>query len=185
MPFFGHNPTGFRDRPLLFIDLEMTGLDPAVHEIIEVAALRVSQPDFAIVNSYYTKVLPTHVATADPAALEVVKYDPKLWADAISLPHMLHELADFAPNCILAGWGVQNEWDFLLAALTNLQLPFFFGNFLLDISTLAFSKLYADQSLTRLGLASVCRHLSIPLDNHQPDSDIRATYEIFKRLQLS
>lgn len=185
MPFFGHSQVGFRDHPLLFIDLEMTGLDVKKHEIIEIAALLVSQPDFTITNSYYTKVAPIHLETADPAALDILKFNPKDWQDAISLHQALTELADFAPDSMLAGWGVQNEWDFLLAALEAEGLPYFFYNYLLEVSTMAFTKLYQDKNLTRLGLAGVCRHLGINLDQHKPDSDIRATYEIFKKLIVS
>ena len=111
MPRFAKTP-GFKDRPVLFIDLEMTGLDVAHHEIIEIAALITRPPKFDIINSFYAKVLPTHIETADSQALEITGYNPKLWQDAIPLRQALEELSTFAPDCILAGWSVQNEWKF-------------------------------------------------------------------------
>lgn len=160
----------------------MTGLDVNRHEIIEIAALVVSQPDLVVRQSYYTKVLPQHIQTANRKSLEVVGYSAQKWQDAIVLRQTLVDLTSLAPDCIIAGWSVQNEWDFLLAALEKEGLPTFFSNYLLEVSTLAFAKLRLHPGLFGLGLGRVCRLLGISIQRHQPDSDIRATYEIFRRL---
>jgi len=175
-------PISFKTRPILFIDLEFTGLDPAVHEIVEIAALVVSQPNFEITNSYYTKDAPEHIETADPKALKIINYSLPAWSDAISAKQALTEVSALAPDCLLAGWGVQNEWDFLNANLSRLNLPYFYSHHLLEISTLAFAKLYSNPQVQFLNLKRVAEYFKIPLDNHKPDSDIRATYEIFKKL---
>ena len=94
----------------------------------------------------------------------------------------LTEVSALAPDCLLAGWGVQNEWDFLNANLSRLNLPYFYSHHLLEISTLAFAKLYSNPQVQFLNLKRVAEYFKIPLDNHKPDSDIRATYEIFKKL---
>ncbi len=183
MPYLlDKSPIEFRTRPLLFVDLEMTGLDVSTHEIVEIAALLVPQPDFTIANSYYARVRPEHIATADPQALKKNSYDPKIWSDALPLRRALVELSQMAPDCLLAGWCVQNEWDFLNAALARENLPYFYHHHLIEVSTLAFVKLYPDSHVKFLNLNRVCQKLGIYLDHHQPDSDIRATYEIFKRL---
>ncbi len=180
MPFFGSSKVKLQDRPLLFVDLEMSGLDVDSHEILEVAALLVDPHSFEIKSSYYSKVIPKHIHTADPQALEVIGYDPKNQHDAIPLRQMLTELSALAPDCILAGWSIQNEWDFLLAALKKENLPYFFYNYLLEVSTLVYLK--HRHQLPSLGMSAVSRYFKIPLDQHKPDSDIRATYEIFKKL---
>src|SRR3990167_3089192 len=144
MPYLlDKTPVEFRNRPLLFIDLEMTGLDVSRHEIVEIAALLVPQPDFTIANSYY---------------------------------------AQMPPDCLLAGWAVQNEWDFLNAAIAREGLPYFYHHHLIEVSTLAFVKLYPDSDVKFLNLNRVSKKLGIYLDHHKPDSDIRATYAIFKKL---
>ncbi len=173
---------GFKDRSLLFIDLEMTGLDAKTHEIIEIAALKISPKDFLMENSFYTKVIPVHPETGDPKSLKVVNYSPRDWRDAIPLHQALVELSQFAPDCMLAGWAVQNEWDFLNAALEKEQLPYFYSHRLLEVSTLAYARFYNDPSVSYLSLASISGKLGIHLETHKPDSDIRATYEIFKKL---
>lgn len=183
MPYLLENaPVEFRNRPLLFIDLEMTGLDAEKHEIIEVAALRVRQPDFVVENSYYTKVTPTHIETADPKALRLLRYSDESWKEGIPLKQVLQELSDFAPGCMLAGWSVQNEWDFLNAALKQHGLPYFYTHHLIEVFSLAYSKFYSRTDIPFLNLPNVARALNIYLDQHKPDSDVRATYEIFKAL---
>lgn len=183
MPFLLDSaPIGFRNRPLLFIDFEMTGLDPAVHEIVEVAALIVHQEDLTVTNSYYTKVLPEHVESADPRSLRITRYNPSDWQDAIPLRQMLVELSELAPNCMLGGWCVQNEWDFLNAAMAREDLPYFYSHHLLEVYTLAYARFFREQSLEFLNLPQVAKALGIYLDNHKPDSDIRVTFEIFRRL---
>ncbi len=181
MPYFlDQSFPDFRQRPLLFLDFELTGLYVDRHEIIEIAALVVRQPDWHITSSYYTKVLPVHIATADPQSLAVAGYSPKLWTDAISLKTALVELSALAPGCLLAGWIVQTEWTFLSAALENAGLPYFFNQHVIEVYSLAFAHLYHQSEITHLNLATAARHFGIHLERHRPDSDIRATYEIFK-----
>jgi len=175
-------PVEFKNSPLLFIDLEMSGLDFNRHEIIEVAALRVSPPGFQIENSYYSKVLPVHIESGDPQSLKVVNYSRKAWKEALPLRQVLEELSLFAPDCILAGWAVQNEWDFLNIALEKEHLPYFYSHRLLEVSTLAYIHFYSDPAVKYLSLNNVAKVLGIHIENHKPDSDIRATYEIFKKL---
>lgn len=181
MPRFFVSPP-FKDRPVLFIDFEMTGLDVQTHEIIEVAALVARPPNFEIISSYYSKIIPQHIETADPEALKVVSYDPKLWQDAISLRQMLQDLSRLAPNCILAGWAVQNEWNFLISALQQENLPYFFDEKLIEVYSLAYCKFFNSSDITRLNIANTAKLFGIPVERHKPDSDIRATYHIFRRL---
>jgi DNA polymerase-3 subunit epsilon len=185
MPLFSGFPKNYKTRPLLFIDLEMTGLDPKQHEIIEVAGLLVDPQDYSITNSYYAKVLPTHIHTADPQSLQISGYNPTDWRDAISLRQFLIEISAFAPNCFLAGFSVQNEWNFLISALESEQLPYFFDNYILEVWTLAYTKYHHHPDITNIGLSSLCKLLDIPIQRHRPDSDIRATYEIFRKLSTS
>ena len=180
--FLDQNSPQTFNRPVLFIDFEFTGLDVNRHEIIEVAALLTHPPDFTITNSYYAKVIPTHLESADQKALEIVGYDPRKWQDAIPLRQMLLDLSQLAPSCILAGWIVQNEWNFLIAALLAENLPFFFDEKLLEVWSLAYAHFRHDPNMLRLNLKNTCQALGVSVDRHKPDSDIRATYEIFKRL---
>lgn len=183
MPYLLDSPRKeLRKRPLLFLDFEMTGLNHEVHEIIEIAALCVNQDNFQIDNSYYAKIRPEHIETADPRCLRVTDYTPQKWNDAIPLRQALLELTDFAPGCLLVGWGVQNEWDFLNAALQKEKLSYFYDHHLIEVGSIAYAHFYNRPEVKYLSLSYVSRYLNIPLENHKPDSDIRATYKIFCHL---
>ena len=182
MPLFDLSRIDHRSRPILFLDFEMTGLDVSRHEIIEIAALVVRQPEFKAVKSYYTKVHPVHIKTAEPDSLEILGYRPQDWTDAIPLHRALVELSALAPNCMLAGWGGQNEWDFLTAALQRENLPFFYDHHLIEVWTLAYTRLYGEDDIDFFNLPKVAKKLGIHLEKHKPDSDIRATFQIFKKL---
>jgi DNA polymerase III epsilon subunit-like protein len=183
MPYFlNQAKIDFKLRPILFIDLEMTGLDVEKHEIVEIAALLVRPPKFEIENSFYTKVIPTHPETGDPKSLKIINYHPKDWTEAIPLKQALEELSQFAPNCFLAGWSVQNEWDFLNHALEKENIPYFYKHQLIEVFSLAYVHCYGDQDIKFLNLPNMAHKLGVRLDPHKPDSDIRATLEIFRKL---
>lgn len=183
MPYLLDRPRiEFRDRPLLFIDLETTGLDASRHEIIEIAALVVTQPGLDVTHSYYTKVRPTHIQTADPKSLNITQYSPASWTEAIDLRQALVDLSKLAPRCLLVGWGVQTEWEFLVAGLQAEHLDYFFDHHLIEVYTLAFAKFFRNTDPRFLNLGSTAAAMGIRIQRHLPDSDIRATYEIFKKL---
>lgn len=183
MPYLlGKPPLKFRDRRLLFIDLELTGLDPNVHEITEIAALLVDPKDLHIINSFYTKTHPLHPQTGDSESLKVSGYDPKKWQEAIPIRQALEELSAFAPDCTLVGWCIQTEWDFLNAALEKESLPYFYDHRLIEVYSLAYPYFYEKTEIKYLNLSTASRYFNIHLDYHLPDSDIRATYEIYKKL---
>jgi DNA polymerase III alpha subunit (gram-positive type) len=149
---------------------------------VEIAALKVTQPDFKIENSYYAKIQAVHPETGDPKSLKVINYSKKDWIDAIPLRQALTELSEFAPNCFLAGWCVQNEWDFLNHALEKEKIPYFYKHQLIEVFSLAYARFYRDPEMKYLNLPAVAKKLGIHIEQHKPDSDIRATYEIFKKL---
>ena len=64
----------FRDRPLLFIDLEMSGLDPTKHEIVEVGALLVDgETRRRKVNVMHLEPLAQVISLGKGASHEAVK----------------------------------------------------------------------------------------------------------------
>ena len=183
MPFFqNQNWPSDKKRNLLFIDLELTGLDSRIHEIIEVAALLVDPLSHAVLNSYYTKVKPDSIGLANPDSLKIANYSPSEWQEAISLREMLIDLQNLSEQVILAGWSVNTEYEFLCRALEKEKLPYFFDNYLLEVWSLAYVKTLNNSEVPKTNLANLCKYFNIPIQRHRPDSDIRATFEIFRRL---
>ena len=88
-----------RNHRLAFIDTEMTGFDPDVHELIEVGVVLVDQdwtlgePVFTIVEEIEFKIKPSHIETADPVSLKINKYNEEEWQDAVTLKEGMNMLS--------------------------------------------------------------------------------------------
>lgn len=180
----GKKPRDFRDRKLVFIDLEMTGSDPQVHEIIEVGWLVVEGRNFKVLSEYEAKVKPEHIETADPEGLKVAGYSQKEWKNAKSLKIVLEKLANVAPNAMLVGLAVFHDWEFLERAFTRYNIMPKFNYRLLPIEAMAFIKLYNDQKLQSLSLRTgLARYYGIDFpEAHGALVDAKLSFQVFKRL---
>ena len=67
---------------LIWIDTETTGLNPSIHEVIEVGILVVKGDTLEETDRYYSKIAPKHIETADERALLINHYSWQAWADA-------------------------------------------------------------------------------------------------------
>lgn len=173
----------FRERPLLFIDLEMTGLNPLTHEIIEVGAVVVNGRTLEIEKEYEVKVAPQHIELASPEALEVNGYTSEAWKDAKPLREVLEELNKLAPGGILAGWNVWTDAMFLKLAYVKEDLQWNFDYHVLDVIPLAWKYAQTHEDIKELRLSAVCSSLGISREvMHRALADIKATVEVFKKL---
>lgn len=170
-----------RGRPVLFLDLETTGLNPGMQEISEIGAVLVSQPGWQVVRSYEAKVLPTHLETAQPEALEISHYDPAIWAkEGRPLKQALEELSDIGQGAILAGFNVTFDWAFLQTSfnLVDLPDPFYYHRY--DVMSSAYTMLYHRNEFKKFSLSECCRFFGITNTKaHSALSDAQATYEVF------
>ncbi len=175
--------TDFRDRPLLFIDLEMTGLNPLIHEVIEVGAIVVDGRTLDITKEYEAKAQPKHIELATKEALDINGYTSEGWKDAKPLATVLHELADLAPNALIAGWNVGTDKMFLEIAYLKEQIAFPFDYHSLDIVPLAWEYGQTDSTLKELRLSEFCERIGVSRENmHRAFADIEATVAVFKKL---
>lgn len=177
--------SNFRDRPLLFIDLEMTGLDPTIHEIVEVGALVVDGKTFEVKKEYEAKVKPSHIQTADKKALEINGYAREKWENAKPLKQALEELSELAPGAIPAGWNIGVDKMFLDFAFITAGIKPSYDYHTIDVHTLAWKHIFPDTSIavTEVKLSRVCKHFGIKRgEKHRAMADIKATYELFLKL---
>lgn len=174
----------FRDRPLLFIDLEMTGLNPLTHEIVEVGAIVVNGRTLEVEKEYEAKVLPKNIATATQEALDINGYSPEKWKDARPLSDVLQELRSMAPKAMIAGWNVWVDAKFLEIAYLNENIPWEFDYHVLDVVPMAWEYAQKDPELKELRLSALCERIGVPRDNlHQALADIQVTVAAFKKLR--
>lgn len=163
-----------------FIDLEMTGLEAAKHEIVEIGLVKVSQPDMRVIETWDIKVKPKHVENADPEALRISGYKPENWDKAVSLEEMMKQLAEKIKGSILAGFNVSCDYSFLDAAVTKTGIPLDFHRRHFDVNSYAAAKL--GYQFGTKGLSTLTKEYGIKLENHHTAlADAIAAFELYKR----
>lgn len=170
-------------RPLAFIDIETTGLDPERHEIIEVAAVRVDPRTLAELEDLSVQVRPRRPDDADPTALALVGYSPDAWTDAVDLADALARIKPLLDGAVLAGHNVAFDRSFLSRAWAEAgSRPDDLDHHLLDTATLAWPLLVAG-AVDSLSLGPVCAALGIDREQeHRALADARASLEVARRL---
>lgn len=173
-----------RERLLIFLDLETTGLKVQKHEIVEIGALKVScQKPFDILGELEVKVKPKKIKDADKEALEINGYSKDGWKDALSLEEALSLLDEFSKGGVLVGYNTSFDWAFLDRAYFSLGRsdPFYYHR--LDVMPMAFCKLFSDPSLKRFSLGELCNYFKIERKTaHRALDDAKVTYLVFKKL---
>jgi len=129
------------DRPLAFLDTETTGLDPILHEIIEVAVV-VEYPNGDI-NQWSTKVKPQHIENAQPEALAKNGYanHPEEWDDAPPFDEIAAKVAAVLDGCVLVGHNIGFDHAFIKEALQRADCPAKLRHHTVDTVTLAYEHL--------------------------------------------
>lgn len=170
-------------RPLAFLDIETTGLDPTRDEIIEVAAMRVDPISLSVEAWFHTKIAPSPDVLVDPRAAELNGFRAEDWPDAPKLENVLPLLARFLEGCLIVGHNPAFDWAFLSAAFRRLGMrrPNV-GHHLLDTASLAWPLLRLG-FIRSLALRDVCDHYRISNEGeHHALCDVVRTYQVFLRL---
>ncbi len=171
------------EAPLAFLDLEMSGLEPMRHEILEIAVVRVSQPGLQVLESWSTKVRPEHIETADPVSLKMINYSDESWKDAVSLQEAMEVFVEKTRGHIVAGWNVAYDWAFLEVAMGKTGLQSSIHKRILDVMSFAYNQLFHDRPLGDMGLAKTAKLFGIEQErHHEALSDTIATCEVYKKL---
>ena len=174
-------------RPMLWVDLETTGTNPDVHEIIEIAAV-LRGIDRQEIGRFEAKVQPMRIEVATPRALEVNGYTPERWAGATTIEaaldqlHALAAAADVEP--VLAGHNVGFDKAFLARALdrdtTGNPLPVDYHA--IDTASLAWP-LCAAGRIDGISLAKVCMFFGISNEGeHGAMRDVERAIAVYDAL---
>lgn len=175
-----------KGKRLAFVDIETTGTDPLKHEIIEIGCLVARQNDdgtFASVDEFEVKVKPEHIETAEPAALRINGYDEGQWLFAHTLEEALKLLAQkVGEDATMVAHNITFDYSFLVNAHSRLGLsdPFFHKY---DTLTMALMKFKDEEDVQRLSLRALCERFGVKNEKaHTALADVRATFEVFKKL---
>lgn len=168
---------------ITFVDVETTGLEVGVHEIIEVAAARLRLSDLEFVAGYEARVRPTHIETADAVALELNGYSAEGWARAISLGRAVRDLSEMLGWSMMAGHNVAFDRGFLWRAYDDCHVPRPQVSYrLVDTCAMAMPLLFTGE-VGKLSLEALCEHFGISnAAAHTAAGDVQRTVQLFRAL---
>lgn len=171
------------EKPIVVIDTETTGLDPAKHEVIEFAGIKIDPVTLEVIDTLTFKVKPLHIETAQSKALEVNGYTPEAWAEAIDPLDAAQKIAKFCAYTVIVGHNVRFDFGFIHALFDSQGVKARIDYHVVDTVSLAYTKL-AKQGLASLTLANVCKFLDIdPEDSvHRAMAGAEKCYEVYKKL---
>ncbi len=191
--------TGFGGRPLAYIDLEFTGLNPAVHDITEIAILKPSwsvtdvlpPTDPEVVpgwSAWVRKVWPTNLDKAAPYALELNGFDAAIWRqESIALHHALASVAELLHEVNIIGHNVSLDVEFLQegfrrCSYLGIRAPDL--KYRIDTTTLIWEHL-VPLGLTKGNLADACTVLGVSNEGaHTALADVLRTKGVAELLRM-
>jgi DNA polymerase III alpha subunit (gram-positive type) len=147
----------FAERFIAITDIETSGLDADVHELLELAILVVDQKTLRVRDQYHTRIRPMRIRTAAKRALEVAGYSPRAWSTAVDLETAITVYAQKARDAIFCSYNLYLANSFMDAAFkaTGVEDPTDYHR--LDLFTLAWSRLGPGPA----NMDSICKRLDI------------------------
>ncbi len=108
-------------KDILLIDVELTGLDPKRHELIQLAAVLLDRKTLRIKQEFASFIKPKKWQTRDPEAMAVNKISKQDLDSAPSLLKVITEFDQLFPKDVtLAHYGGIADTDFLRHAFSAL-----------------------------------------------------------------
>ena len=105
------------NKPLIFIDIETSGLDPDFHEIPEVAVIRIETSGQETI--YHAKVHPLNIERSNSKALEINGYNSKDWREASTPAETAAQLESILAGGMLIGHNIKFDVAFISELLNN------------------------------------------------------------------
>ena len=170
-------------QSLLVVDLEMSGPNPQMHEVLDLGGVRAQlAPGLTEEEAYGAKVRPRHIGNAVPGALKVTGYSPKAWKTAVELEEAFTRLEEVGRDAVVTGWGIGQDMAFLAESFRRLNRPWPFALVALDVQPIA-RKVLRDGSVDRFNLGHVADRLGIGrMGEHGALADAYATYDVLVKL---
>jgi len=165
-----------RHNPVVFLDVETTGLDPKAHEIVEIAVVAL---DGSVLLD--TRVKPVRMETAEAGALRVNGYNEAEWADAPTFDEIKEDVMAAVRHKIIVGQNPQFDRSFVVEALARCGVERAdrkLKRHCIDTITLAWEHL-VPCGLDRLNLGAECEFLGVPAGGHRALPDAQAARAVY------
>lgn len=170
-------------KPLLVIDTETTGLDPATDALVQLAAIMLDPQSLAEQAAFSTLIRSQRPISAEAHAVHGLALEDL--EAAPELPSAISAFAKFAePSAVISGHNVGFDYAFLKSAYAQVGLEFPFDYHTLDIWSLSFFILGADGiELPKYNLDHLCSLYGIVRGpRHDAMEDVRASAQVLRHL---
>lgn len=171
-------------RTRIFVDTETTGLDPDIHELLEVAILRetilppYNRPGKLTVQ-WCRKIRPLHPEIFEPEAYAANGYTPEAWADAVPFEDVAAEIVELLMHGTLIGHNPKFDVAFITAALKRVGIKAKLPHRSIDTTTAAYLAWGLDGKL-KLSLDNLRTYLGITVkDGHRALKDALDCRQVF------
>jgi DNA polymerase-3 subunit epsilon len=177
---------------ILFLDLETTGLNPVVHDIIQLAGL--IEIDGELIKEFSFYIRPFNFSTIDETSIKIHGITKEKMN---SFPEPSIVFSDFIDilktygnehKYVICGYNIKFDFEFLRSYFLNssgAEFAEIFLNYSLDImQIILFFKAVGMISPYNLKLTTIARYFNIQYKKHDALSDIKATREIYNKLKL-
>lgn len=165
-------------------DVETTGLDANINEIIEIGLVVFDDQTFEILDTLDIKIKPEHPETFDPIAKKVNGYNEKLWENSVSLEEAMKIYVSKTNDAMFCAHNVTFDYNFITKALEKSKMTnSFFNYYTIDTYSLAWSKIPHDK-IESWSLKSICEYLEIAPEPevHRGINGAMVEYEVYKKL---
>lgn len=164
------------------VDVETTGLDPELHEIIEIGMVVFDSKTFEIINTVEVKVKPERPEDGAPEAYKVNGYNEEEWAEAGTLEQAMGILRAAGSGSVFCAQNMIFDWEFLKAAAVKTGIPLPFMRMRLDLVSIAYARHHRD--ISKFNLKALCEFLGVEPepDMHRALAGAMAEYHCFRRM---
>ena len=173
------------ERQIAITDVETSGLDSEIHEILEIGLMLVNRQTFEITDFLDVKVQPEHLETADEIALKVNGYNAVDWQNAQTLQTALSLYSEKTKDAIFYAYNVKFDWAFILEAFKKTGVKNLLSGYRVDLLRMARRKL-RHSGLKKFKMDEVAKHFGISEEPkpHRAFTGTMIAYEIYMKLVL-
>jgi len=182
-----HMPVRPFARKLLVLDLETTGSDPLVHEVVDLGAVLLDGATLSPIKTFDSLIRPDSLANADPNAMRIHGLTANQLKDAPSAPEVMRNFSEQLGNDFtLCGWNICFDAQFLAFLLRRVGRYDYFEGLdyhKLDLwSLLEFFWAHGNLTIEPKSFSEVCSHFGIERrHNHRALEDALLSAEVLRR----
>lgn len=175
----------FLKRPLAITDVETTGFDAQVHEIIEIGLIVADQKTLKVLDEWSVKVKPRRIRAAAEKALKINGYNKLDWADGLDLEEAMKIYSKKTKNAIFTAHNSYLDWAFMAEAFKSTGVEDLTDYHRVDLFSVAWAKSKKLGGLKEFHLKNLCTHFGIEPEPmpHRALNGARKAWEVLHKLK--